>query len=87
MTRVVVGEFDDQAALVFGQRGCDLLHQLLLSVNVDGCEQFILVNGLKQVFVSALALFFGIGKGGDVPKVAFLLQLLRTAGGKFEEFF
>jgi hypothetical protein len=42
------------------------------------------VDGLQKVLVFRLALLFGIREGWDVPKVAFLFELLRTARGKFK---
>src|SRR5690349_4003301 len=70
MTRVVVGELDDQRALVFRQGGGDLLDQLLLPLNIDRREQLVLVDDLQQLLVFVLALLFGIREGGHVADLA-----------------
>jgi uncharacterized membrane protein len=38
---VIIGELDDQHALVFGQRRGDLLDQFLLALDVDRREQLV----------------------------------------------
>ena len=60
VTRVVVSQFHDQHALVFGQRRCDLLNEVLLSLDINRREELILVDGLQKVLVFGLALLFGI---------------------------
>ena len=87
VTRMVVGQFNDQHALVFRQRCRNLLDQLLLSLNIDWRKQFVLMNGLKEVLVLRLTLFFGIGERRHVPKVPFILQLRGTNRRQFEQFF
>ena len=87
VTRMVVGQFDDQGAFVFGEGGGNLLDELLLPLNINRREQLILVNGLEQVFVLRLTLLLGIRERRYVPKVAFFLESFCAPSGQFKEFF
>ena len=84
--RVVVGQLDDQHALVFGQRRRNLLDQLLLALDVDRREQLVLVDRLEQLLVFVLALIFGVGKRRHVAERAIELQLRGAAIGQLDEF-
>jgi hypothetical protein len=86
MPGVVVGELDDHQPLVFGQRGGNLLDQLLLPLDIHRREQLVLVNRLQQFLVLVLALLFGVGERGHVPQLSVELELLGAAIGQFEQF-
>ena len=87
MSGVVVGQLDDQEALVFRKRGRNLLDELLLPLNVHRREELVLVNGLEQRFVFVLALLFGVGERRHVPQLAVELELRGALIGEFEKFF
>ena len=86
VARVIVGEFDNEHALVFGQRRRNLLDELLLALNVDRREQLVLVNRLKEILVLRFALFFCVGKRRYVPKIAFRFEFRRALIRQFEQF-
>ena len=87
MTRVVVGKLDDHGALVLGKRRGNLFDQPLLTFDVNGRKQLVLVDRLQQLFVFVLALFFHVGKRRDVPLLVVEIELLRALLGELEEFF
>src|SRR5262245_8016664 len=85
VTRVIVGELDDQRARVLGKLRRNLFDELLLTLNVDRSEQLVFVDRLQQLLVFLLALVFSIGKRRDVPQLAIELQLLGTAFGELQQ--
>jgi len=83
---MVVGQFHDERAFVFRQRRGDLLDELLLTLNVDGREHLVFMDGLKQVLIFGLALLLGVREGRDMTEVSLVLQLARTACCQIEKF-
>src|SRR5688572_26431908 len=83
---MVVRELHDQRAQVLGQRGGNLLHELLLALDVDGSEELVLVYRLQERLVFVLALLLGVGEGRHVTQLAIELELRGAAVGEFKEF-
>lgn len=83
---VIVGQFHDEHPGVFGQRGRNLLDQLLLTLNIDRREEFILVNRTEQFLVLDLALLLRIGERRHMPEISLLLELHGAAGREFQKF-
>src|SRR5688572_30375540 len=83
---MVVRELHDQRAQVLGQRGGNLLHELLLALDVDGSEELVLVYGLQQRLVFVLALLLRVGERRHVTQLAIELELRGAAVGEVEEF-
>lgn len=83
---VVVGKLDYQLAPILRQSRGDLFNELLLTLEVDGREQLVLVNSLEQLLVFVLALLFGIGERRYVTQLPIEVQLVRAARGEFQEF-
>ena len=87
VARVVVGKLHDEHAFAFRQRRGNLLDELLLSLDIHGGKQFVLVDRLKQLFVFVLALVFRVGKRRQVAAFAIEAQLGGAAVGKLEQLF
>ena len=82
--RVIVGELHDQRALVLGQQRGDLLHELLLALDIDRREELVFVNRLQQLLVLVLALIFNVRKGGNEPALAIKVELGCALTREFE---
>jgi len=86
VTRVVIGELDNQRALLLGQRRRNLFNQLLLPLDVHRREELVLVDGLQQLFILVSELILGVGKRRHVAECAVQLQLRRALIGQLDEF-
>ena len=83
--RVIVGELHDQRPCMFGERGGNLLDELLLPLNVDGCKQLVFMNRLQQFLVFLFALVFSVGERRNVSQLAIELQLVGAALGERQQ--
>lgn len=83
---MVVGELDDHHPLVLGQGRGNQFHELLLTLDIDGRKELVLVNRLQQLFVFVLALPLGIREGWRAPERTLQLQLRGALIRQLDEF-
>src|SRR5690349_15845723 len=83
--RVIVGELHDQRARVLRKLLRNLLHQLLLALDINRREELVLMNRLQQRFVRLFALVFRIGERRNRSQLPIERQLVGAAFGEFEQ--